>query len=91
MNDFKMVAYLLPYCDAIILDRRCHAYLQDEPLKTEVANVPWRIFSADNKHDLIQYLESILANVPKEHVERVREVYSDGLDEPYDTMFNEPV
>lgn len=87
MNDLQMVAYLLPYCDAIILDRRCHAYLRDEPLKSELARFPCRIFSAENKADLLTFLDAVLASAPDEHVKQVREVYGDDWDKPYDNMF----
>lgn len=87
VNDFKMVAYLLPYCDAIILDRRCHAYLREEPMRSELAQFPCRIVSADSRDDLINYLDGVLAAATKDHLELVQRVYGEGWDKPYDTMF----
>lgn len=86
INDFKMVAYLLPYCDAILLDRFCHAYLREEPLRSEVAKHRCRVYSADNKDDLLKYLDELLASCPKDHADLVNKVYGEDWTKPYESI-----
>jgi hypothetical protein len=86
INDFKMVAYMLPYCDAILLDRYCHAYLREEPLRTELAKHRCRVYSADNRDDLLKYLDEHLNSCPKEQAELVRKVYGEDWTKPYESI-----
>ena len=35
-NDIEAISFLSPFCDAMFVDRECHALLSDEPLRTEI-------------------------------------------------------
>jgi len=87
-NDIAMISSLLPYCDAIFIDNECHTYLNEKPLCDEL-NYGTKIFSPNNKNEFMLYLNSVEAGMPKEHLEKVIEVYGSTWFEPYTTLFTD--
>lgn len=84
--DIKMLSAFLPYCDAIFIDKICHAYLCEVPLRDEI-NYGTHFFSLNNKEEFISYLDEIEKNTPSEHFEKVKEVYGENWEEPYTNLF----
>lgn len=78
-TDFEMIATLLPYCDAMFLDRQCHALLTENPLSTKVGAYGTKLFSRRNEEEFLHYLEKIETSAPREHLDLVREVVRSSL------------
>ena len=89
-NDIDIISVILPYCDAIFIDKKCHAYLKEKPLCDEV-NYGTKIFSVNNKDKFLEYLDSIENSATKEHLFWVRQVYGDKWDKPYTELYAESV
>lgn len=77
-TDVEAIGNLLPYCDAMILDREMAGLLRDEPLRSAVTAYGTRILSMSNRQDILSYLDEIIASVPTEQ----REVVVDYMGEP---------
>ncbi len=86
MNDTSMISTLLPYCDAMFIDKACHNLLKEKPLRDEI-DYGTRIFSLNNKAELLDYLDAIEAGASKEHLAAVQEVYGDDWRQPYVTLY----
>ena len=71
----------------MFLDRECHGYLQDEPLRSDVVAYECAAFSRSNRDDLLSYLDDLEASVAPEHRDLVFEVYGENWLEPYETLF----
>lgn len=86
--DIRMISVLLPYCHAMFIDRECHGYLNEMPLRKEI-DYGTKVFSMCNKDEFLQYLNEIEANASKEHLDVVEEVYGKEWREPYTTLYQE--
>lgn len=73
-NDIEMISVLLPYCDAMFIDKECHNYLEERPL-SETLSYGTKIFSLINKKAFLEYLKEIEVNTPNEHFRKIEEVY----------------
>lgn len=87
-NDINVISVILPYCDAALIDKECHAYLKEKPLCDEV-NYGTRIFSLSNKDEFLNYLDSIEKSASEEHLFWVRQAYGDNWGKPYTTLYAE--
>lgn len=79
LSDIRMISTLLPYCDAMLIDRECHGLLKNIP----VAHRPHyscRLFTASAREELLEYLRGIESGASAEHLAKVREVYGDRID-----------
>lgn len=85
-NDINIISVILPYCDAVFIDKECHSYMKEKPLCDEL-NYDTKIFSLSNKNDFLEYLESIENNTSKDHFFWVRQVYGDNWDKPYTELY----
>jgi hypothetical protein len=56
LNDVEFIACLLPYCDALFVDRQCSAYLNELQSAGRLV-FDTRVFSLANKEDLLSYLD----------------------------------
>lgn len=86
VNDIETISAILPYCDAIFVDRECFTYLNEEPLRSKLGYKD-KIFSMANKKQFLMYLESIENKASRSHMNKVKEVYGDGWETPYTTMY----
>ncbi len=84
--DNDMISTLLPYCDALFIDKECHSYLLEEPLRSSI-DFNTKLFSLQNKHEFMEYLNSIEQNAEREHIKKVEEVYGEGWKKPYIDIF----
>jgi hypothetical protein len=86
VNDIDMISTLLPYCDAMFIDKECHNYLLEKPLR-EAINYDTKIFSLLNKNDFIEYLNNVELSASEEHIKKVEEVYGKECRKPYADIF----
>lgn len=85
-NDTEFISVLLPYCDAMFLDKECHRYLRKGPLK--LANIyDTNIYSLNTKDDFMRYLDDIESSASTMHLNEVRNVYGDDWLKPFREMY----
>lgn len=87
-NDILMISSLLPFCDAIFLERQMAGFLRDAPLNRIIDRMP-KIFSSANKDEFLEYLRSIEKNASSEHLQAVREVYGPDWGQPFTSVLEE--
>jgi len=85
-SDIRCISSLLPYCDAMFLDREFHNYLREEPLRTRLSNRA-QIFSAANKKEFLEYLDELKSQISAEHLALVDEVYGPDWAKPFTDIF----
>jgi len=88
VNDVEFISVLLPYCDAIFIDKECHNYLKEVPLCNSI-NYGTKVFSLNNKEKFLEYLSEIEFKTSKKHLDKVDEVYGKNWREPYIMLYNE--
>jgi len=88
-NDIEMVATLLPYCDAIFVDKDMHSLMNFGAVKTVLSKYKCKIFSLTNIDDFFEYLEEINKNTSKKHLQTIKDVYGDNWDRPFYEMYDE--
>lgn len=86
-QDIETISVLLPYCHAMFLDKQCHAFLNDEPLRSEL-KYGTRIFSLRNEEEFSDYLDQIEQSVPEEHLAALEEVYGERKPKPNTSLFS---
>lgn len=79
-NDVQMLSTLLPYCDAMLIDRECHGLFKNIPASHR-PQYPCKVFSASNKDAFLEYLREIEASVSTEHMTTLRDLYGDRIDQ----------
>lgn len=89
-TDANMVATILPFCDAIFLERQMAGFLRDAPLNSVLTKMP-RVFSLSNQDDFFSYLDDIENTAPSGHLQTVREVYGDEWGQPYTTVLKDEI
>ena len=87
-NDISIISVILPYCDALFIDKECHAYLKEVPLRDEI-KYGTKIFSLSNKNEFFEYLDSIEKSASEDHLFWVRQVYGDNWGKPYTELYAE--
>lgn len=73
-NDTQFVSHLMPYCDAMLIDRKMRSMLVKEPLRSRI-EFRARLFSMSVFDEFIAYLDEIEAEVPLEQRTAADEVY----------------
>lgn len=87
-DDIKFISVLLPYCDAMFIDKECHSYLKEKPL-SESIGYGTKIFSLNNKAEFINYLNEIENTASQKHLTTADELYGKSWREPYKTLYIE--
>ncbi len=87
-NDIQMISVLVPYCNAMFIDKECHALLSENPVCDRI-DYNTKLFSANNKEELLSYLDEIKSMAPRDHLLKVREVYGDGWDTPFTDLYKD--
>ncbi len=77
MNDVRTISTYAPYVDALFIDRRCAALLNEEPLSAEL-DYKARIFSLSDPDEFLDYLRDIEGGTPQEVREYAAMIY--GVD-----------
>lgn len=85
-TDISIVSTLLPYCDAMFVDRRCWSLVSKIPMSHKP---PYngRLFSMANKDEFFEYLGGICASATREHVALLNEVYGPSSLEPPTSIY----
>jgi len=86
VTDIEILSTLLPYCDAMLVDRECAGYLREEPVRSRLG-FPTRVFSMADKNQLLDYLDDIHDRIPEDHLRVVEEVYGSDWPEPFTAMY----
>lgn len=86
VNDVIALSVYMPFCDAMFVDKECHGFLNDEPLKSGL-DYNTKIFSLNTKGDFLSFLDSISDNAPKGHFDIINEIYGPGWETPFTTMY----
>lgn len=89
LNDVTTIATVMPACDAIYVDNEVAAFLNEEPLRTQL-DFGTRVFSQRTRHEFAAYIDEIRDAATDEHVTAVREVYGDSYLTPFTGLFNFP-
>lgn len=73
-TDINIVSTLLPYCDAMFVDNKCRALLQDIPREY---SLPYacKMFSPNTGADFVRYLTGIRDSVTPDHLKLIEEIY----------------
>jgi transcription elongation factor Elf1 len=81
-TDIRTIAVLLPYCDVVFIDNECASLLNEEPVKSRI---PYntKVFSINSKEKFIEYLDELIRNIPKKHINLVRRVYGESWTKPF--------
>jgi len=73
-TDINIVSTLLPYCDAMFVDNKCRALLQDIP-RDYTLPYGCKVFSPNTSADFIRYLTEIRDSVTRDHLRLIEEIY----------------
>lgn len=87
VNDIKLISTVLPYCDALFIDREMHGLLLEGPLASEL-DYGARPFSSRNPDEFLAYLDGIEEAASVDHLELTRQVYGEDRLKPYTSMFD---
>lgn len=76
-SDVDVMSCLLPYCNAMLLDRECAGYWR-EIQSSPKHRLPYgtRVFSLAAKDDFMAYLDEIEKSATEEHRKLVRDIYN---------------
>ena len=85
--DIDVLSTLLPYCDAMLVDNECRAFLREEPLKSEL-RYKTKVFSMNSLNEFLAYLRELRAGIPDVHLDLVHEVYGEGWERPFLGMYD---
>lgn len=77
MNDVRTISTYAPYVDALFIDKRCAALLNEEPLRVEL-KYKARIFSLSDPDEFLEYLREIEGQTPEEVREYAALIYGIG-------------
>lgn len=83
ITDVTAIAAILPYCDAMFIDREMAGYLREAPLESEVEKFGTRIFASNIRSDFLAYLEEIETKAGPAHLRLVKAVYGEDWLEPF--------
>jgi len=89
VSDIDMISTLLPYCDAMLIDREMFELLNHGEVKKKVLKYKTKIYSTSNKKEFMAYLDDIEKSASKEHLKLVADVYGEDWTEPYWNMYEE--
>jgi hypothetical protein len=85
-TDITTVSTLLPYCDAMFMDRECAALLANLP-KRFTPGFDTKVFSPATRAEFIAFLRQIEANADGAVIAAAGEVYGDTWLTPFRTMY----
>jgi len=87
-TDIEMVSTLMPYCDAIFIDKDMHSILNFGPSRKIVSKHKTKIFSLTNVTSFFSYLEKIENKASKKHILTVKETYGEDWGTPFYEMYS---
>lgn len=85
--DVQFISSYLPYCDAMFVDKQSARMLRELPKNApaylRLGEFDTKIFSLNKKEDFLNYLESIVNELPNEQMEALMDVEGENFIEPY--------
>lgn len=76
-TDIDVMSCLLPYCDAMFVDRECAGYWRElQSSKSHKLPFDAKVFSLATKDEFLNYLDEIEKSASESHRDTVREVYN---------------
>jgi hypothetical protein len=85
-NDLSLVSAFAPYCDALFIDNPFKDIVKQANSLLNLGTYS-KFYSANDFKGFFDYLDSIEASAPKDHLDKVKEVYGDDWEQPYTTMY----
>jgi|SRR6185312_11646449 len=86
VTDIDMVSVLLPYCDAMLVDRDMQELLNYGPVKQYLAgHYNARVFSMSTRDELMAYLDEVEKGADPSVIAAVSEVYGDAT--PFTSLY----
>ena len=86
-TDVQFISSYLPYCDALFVDKESAILLREfpkgAPSKFRLAEFNARIFSLANKEQFLDYLDQLVADIPAEQMEVLKDVEGEDYGKPY--------
>ncbi len=86
-TDIGFISSYMPYCDAVFVDTKSKILIDELPKDTpdsfRIDNFTSKIFSPQNKTDFLIYLDSIIADIPNEQIELLKDINGDDYMKPY--------
>jgi len=86
MTDLSATSTLMPYCDAMLVDKEFASLLAENPLVEEL-NFGTKVFSTSSRQALLDYLAELEAGISPEHKKLVEEVYGHDWGTPFTTLY----
>lgn len=85
--DIQFISSYLPYCDALFVDKESAILLREFPKATppkfRLAEFNARIFSLANKEQFLDYLDQLVADIPTEQMEALKDMEGEDYGKPY--------
>lgn len=75
-TDIETVAHLLPFCDAMLMDKDCRALLLNVPTALRPSDVA-KVYSLSNGEEFLTHLRAIRASITPEHISALKELYGE--------------
>lgn len=86
MTDLTAISTLMPYCDAMLVDKEFASLLAENPL-VDALNYGTKVFSTSSRQALLDYLTELEVGISPEHRKLVEEVYGDDWGTPFTTLY----
>jgi len=87
-TDVEMISSLLPYCDAMLIDKENANILADGRVKKRV-NFGTKIFAPKDRVEFLKYLDVIFESADPKHIEFIKEVYGEDWIRPYTSIIRD--
>lgn len=85
--DVQFISSYLPYCDALFVDKESAALLKEfpkgTPPKFRLTEFNARVFSLGNKEQFLDYLDQLVADIPTEQMEILKDMEGEDYGKPY--------
>jgi hypothetical protein len=88
VNDINMASTLLPYCDAMLIDKECRGILADIP-KRHRPDHSAKVFSPNMMDEFVAYLREVEEQGDPIVLKQVHEVYGEDWPKPFLTIYEE--
>lgn len=86
-TDVQFISSYLPYCDALFVDKESEQLLKEFPKNTpnhlRLKEFSAKVFSLRNKEQFLEYLDSVVNEIPNEQLEIVKDVSGEDYGKPY--------
>ena len=86
-TDVDIIASVLPYCDAVFIDKENAGYLKELKISGHI-KYPAKVFSSNTRQDYLTYLDDILMGASQEHLSTIKDVYGEDWGKPFLTILD---